>query len=702
MKRSAGRWVMAILAAVLITGCGEKEKKETQQATSTLSGVASKGPIDNGTVKVYALNANGSTGSLLGTASTGTEGSYSVNIGTYSGSVLVEVTGGTYTDEATGTTGVSNPGLKAAVADVSGTVTVAVTPLTDIAVQYAGTSLTAEKIEQANYLVSTLAGVNIIDTLPVNVTDSMASSNASMDQINYGLMLAAISQMVENGDALDVTTAITNIKDDLADGTLNTTSTALLTALTDFVADPAVNNSGVTTLDQTNLDSAINYVATNTVDPTLITNVSDLTKAKSLVSDMRNTVLSIYNYQGVGVPGIVETPFYNLSEELQTKIEPELTTTVDRIGWIVESANYVAPGTTQVFGNLSYPTYKLEITVSSDETSGSFTVKDGDTPVDSGSLTLTANADGLPTSGTFSATMKSASGNLTANLNYSGTFNSSGSPTNRTFTGSMAFPGFSLDFSQSGRKMYATFAQEPGSTDPGDIYPTSILLSARITTTTAQMDGNLNISSIVWASKGDYYNNPVVDCFGQMRPKSGTFTGSFAEMKDGATTGVKFSGTMTGAYTNAATYDGCAYNNTSTNYPQWNASFDGKIEAPSRPTTTAFLKATQSGYRTVSLDANYKRTNTDSTVVSLSGSGTVQTAEDTDFATTGHTHNVLTASLTNQDGMKVNISNDDSKTGDNQFTGTITTSGSEKMADLYTIDDAPMVKYSDNYFESIF
>lgn len=399
------------------------------------------------------------------------------------------------------------------------------------------------------------------------------------------------------------------------------------------------------------------------------------------------------------MPGIVETPFNNLSEELETKIQPELTTAVDRIGWIIDSANYVTPGTT---GTFTMSPYTLTITVSSDETSASFTVKEGTTTVDDGDLTLTENTSGLITSGTFTATIKTETGNLDANLNYSATV-SGGIYTSMTFTGSMTFPGFSLDFSQSDRKLYATFAAEPGGME-GDIYPTSIVASVRITTSTAQMDGNLDISSIVWADKGyegewQYVNGAwQLTCVGDWRPETATFTGSFEEFKDGSATGVNFSGTITGSYTNASTYNGCTNApDSSTNFPQWSASFDGKIEAPSRPTSTAFLRATQSEYDKVSLDANYKRTNTDGTVVYLSGSGTITKYEGQydDYA-------VLAASLTNQDGMTVNISNDDSKSEDDRFSGTITTSGGSKMADLYTSDGAPMVKYSDDIIESIF
>ena len=658
---------IAILSAfaLILTGCGGGG------GGTSISGLASKGPISGGTVTVFALNADGSKGNQLGTTTTNANGLYSVNIGSYTGNVLVDVTGGTYTDEATGDSQ-TNTTLRAALSGVSGNVTVAVTPLTEIAYQLIGSTLS---IDQANSLISSMIGINIVNTMPVDVTSAEASSKATVDQINYGLMLATISQMVKDGKATDVSDAISKIKNDLLDNKLDTTGSDLLNSLTTFIAS-GNNHSGVD-IDLTNLDVLMAHYTANPVAPPDVS-ITDLWKAKALVADLRNTVLSIYNYQGVGVPGVVETPFKNLSEELKTKIEPELTATVDRIAWIIESAGSVEPGTTGAF---TKDAYVLTITIFGDGKEANFKVEEGGTTIDSGTLTL--NDPDQPTSGTFNATMKTASGNLEASLNYSATV-SGGSYTSMTFTGFMTASavGVSLDFSQSGRKLSAAFAKVPGSTEPDDIYPTSIYLSGRITTTTAQMDGTLNISSIVWNSVSDQHQQPL--------PKSATFDGSFQELKDGSTTGVKFAGKITGSWDNAETYN-TEIDESSDNFPKWNASFDGKIEAPSRPTITAFLKVAQSEYKKYAIDVNYRRTNTDETVVFLTGNGSYN-----------DTTKILAATLSNQDGMIVTIAHDDTKSNDEEFSGTIKTSGGEKMADLYTQNDVPMVKYIDDYFESIF
>src|SRR3972149_311163 len=711
---------LALLAGIVIVGCGSGGGGSTEpvKVNKTVTGIASKGPINFGKVTVYAVNENGTIGDSLGEALTTAEGTYSVGIGTYTGNVLVDVTGGTYIDEAD-PTGLPqpNPGLRAALANVSQSVSVAVTPLTEIAVKYAGAQqLTKTNIEDANSLVSAIVGIDIIKTMPANVI-SEAAATATEDEKTYGLMLASISQMVEDDNNLaNISEGIDAIKNDLSDDNmLNSTGNDLLTALSTF-CDPANGNNktGVTALTDTPLDKTISDFIDKPV--ILPSQLSDLNKAKALVTDLRNTALSIYNYAGVGTPGIVETPFKNLAQELETVIAPELTATVDRLVWVIESAGFVEPGMTETFQHPDYGLLTLEISLSDNSKTGSFTVYDEDGISDSGTLTLD-NPD-RPTAGEFVATMKTESGKeLKVVLDYSATTDNNGMYTGMTLTGSMTAPGLSLDFSQSGRKISVTFADNPDSDYLDDIYPTSIIFSGRITTWTAQMDGELDIPSILWASRANGYTDwqytsngwkQVEVWEGEFRPQKATFKGSFSELQNGAPTGVKFSGTITGKLNNAFTYDGCDMED-ATNFLKWDASFDGSIEAPSRPTVTAFLKVAQSEYRKLALDVSYSRTNTDGSKGFLSGNGaleekteTVQRCEYWGCYMDEDDYTVLQANLKNHDGMNVGIFQDGSKSKDKKFNGSITTSGGAEMADLYTINGVPTVKYIDYSIESIF
>ncbi|MGA1875818.1 MAG: hypothetical protein ACMUIA_09435, partial [bacterium] len=179
-------------------------------------------------------------------------------------------------------------------------------------------------------------------------------------------------------------------------------------------------------------------------------------------------------------------------------------------------------------------------------------------------------------------------------------------------------------------------------------------------------------------------------CEGEFRPKTATFQGSFTEWKDGASTGVVFTGTITGSWLNAATYDGCSYDST-TNFPQWNATFDGRITAPLRPTITAFMKVTQTECLKSRVEVNFRRINPDNTVIFISGTGT--------YDETGE-YGLMSGELTNQDLLRVSFTYDESQV-DNELTGTIRSSGGAELATLEVVEDIPRVIYVDNYFESI-
>lgn len=242
----------------LLTACGGGGDAPPGDGGTTVSGLASKGPINGGALNIYQVNADGSQGNSLGSTTTGVDGTYSVNIGSYSGNIIVEVTGGDYTDEATVAT-VSNGTLRAVVAGVNSDVTVAVTPLTEIAAEKAAQMVgifTSINIIAANNIVSNMiGGVDIISTLPADVTDP-SSSSASSDAQNYGLMLAGISQMVDGSPSYtDVSECVTAIVDDLSDSVLNTVGSEITTSLDVFIVS-GNNVTGLTAADTT-LDDAI-------------------------------------------------------------------------------------------------------------------------------------------------------------------------------------------------------------------------------------------------------------------------------------------------------------------------------------------------------------------------------------------------------------------------------------------------------------
>jgi len=271
MKMRNNLFLILMSACMLffLWACGGSDGDSTTPSTdtgTTLSGVASKGMIADGTVNVYAITNDGQKGDLLGTTTTDSDGNYTLKIDyDYDGPVLVEVSGGTYVDEATGQTVDLDGTLRAALPSVSDDVSVAVTPLTEIAVRVAETSgsMDATKIADANDLVSQMLGEDIISTLPVDCSDATKFADADAGAQNYTLLLAAISQMAETSDQ-NISDILEAIEEDLSDMALDETSENLLTAVDDFLSSDE-NETGVE--DASNLTDTIEDVVENGFDP---------------------------------------------------------------------------------------------------------------------------------------------------------------------------------------------------------------------------------------------------------------------------------------------------------------------------------------------------------------------------------------------------------------------------------------------------
>lgn len=234
---------------------------ETKSATATVTvtarvfGVAAKGPISNGPVRIFALNSNGSVGTLLKTTKTNVFGQYTSRV-MLTGPFMVEASG-QYTDEATGSvlSIASNSPLHAAVDSVSSVMEIAVTPMTELAVQKAKPLLVGENISSANALVSDIFKVDIIATRPVEPSASVFLSAAtSQAQKDYSLALAAISQMVKDYYGGSITGALTDMGNDIIRGNALTidTATKFKSALITFINSDK-NQTGIRDINLTNM-----------------------------------------------------------------------------------------------------------------------------------------------------------------------------------------------------------------------------------------------------------------------------------------------------------------------------------------------------------------------------------------------------------------------------------------------------------------
>ena len=225
--------VILVTAMLSLGGCGGGgyaggTTPPPPAASGTISGTAIKGPVNGGIVTAYAITG-GTMGLQLATAKTDASGNFSMSIGTYTGPVMLQTSGGTYTDEGTGTNMTMRSGdvmtavmsTVAAGAAVSG---IQITPLTSIAQTIAAHmtgGMTDANIGTANTKVGEYFMVSdILHTMPMDPLVS-GSGTASQDEINYGLTLAAMSEFARTAGMTSSSAIVTAMMNDAADGTMD-------------------------------------------------------------------------------------------------------------------------------------------------------------------------------------------------------------------------------------------------------------------------------------------------------------------------------------------------------------------------------------------------------------------------------------------------------------------------------------------------
>lgn len=206
---------------------GRGRNNGVSQQAASVNGVAQKGPIAGANVRIFAVNANGTRGVRLGEGFTDNVGQFQLVTDLsqgYTGPVVLEATGGTFTDEATGNTVQLTATLRSVLPNFDGSlVTANITPLTNLAASMAENSpggFTAGNITAANNAMSTLLGGGI----DVNTTDlidlTQSTSNTDSAARDYSALLGGISQLARELN-LDTNQLNDALAADIADGRLD-------------------------------------------------------------------------------------------------------------------------------------------------------------------------------------------------------------------------------------------------------------------------------------------------------------------------------------------------------------------------------------------------------------------------------------------------------------------------------------------------
>ena len=274
--------IFAVAAAVSACSGSQGIDFDGASGSNSTGASSSLGLVMNAPANFLA--ADGVT--LLGTGNTGATGVVTLNVGGYSGPVIIEVLGdpaATYYDEAA-MTGVPFPpgnSLHAIVPSPSGTV--GVTILTELAYRAALQNglfpITASAVNQLNTIVGAALAPGLSSILSVpTVFDSGTTSGSLADNEagRYALILAALAQLGASGaaPALDVMNALI---EDLMDGVIDSQDdgSPITTPYTDFINEmiAALNSQAAAYGDSDLQANASNQApASTTVDSSGVSN----------------------------------------------------------------------------------------------------------------------------------------------------------------------------------------------------------------------------------------------------------------------------------------------------------------------------------------------------------------------------------------------------------------------------------------------
>lgn len=280
LSRAAGVAAVA-LSLVLLVACGGGGGSSSDGSSGTpppvqgtISGTATKGPVAGATVTAYAISG-GSPGSKITSTTTDAQGHFTLAMGAHAGSVMLQMVGGTYTDEATSGTMPMAPGdvmtavmpAMTAGATLSG---VQITPLTSMAqamAQHLSGGMTDANVVSANSAVGHYFMIaDILHDSPIDPLVTGSGNAASQDAINYAMVLASMSQLAQAQGMTSSSAMVTAMTNDAVDAVMDgmmsgdavmmagmgmgtpmpatAGTTGLATAMNDFMTS-ARNRSGV-------------------------------------------------------------------------------------------------------------------------------------------------------------------------------------------------------------------------------------------------------------------------------------------------------------------------------------------------------------------------------------------------------------------------------------------------------------------------
>lgn len=225
---TVGAMALTLLLAAACGGGGDATVAGVGSGgTGYLAGTVTKGPVGSATVKAFGVTG-GQIDAQVGAATTDADGNFRMAIGTYAGPLMLQASGGSYIDEATG-----EPMSQAAgdvmtvalptVAAGATTAGVQVTPVTAMAqtlAQRMAGGMTDANITAANTAMGRYFSIaDIVHVPPMNPL--VTGAGASVDAQNYGMTLAAMSRYAQSLGLSSSSAMVTALMNDAADGMMD-------------------------------------------------------------------------------------------------------------------------------------------------------------------------------------------------------------------------------------------------------------------------------------------------------------------------------------------------------------------------------------------------------------------------------------------------------------------------------------------------
>jgi len=245
-----------LLLWVFLWGC-DSSSLPPEHPAGTITGSAIDGAIDGAQVTVYTFGDDRRV--RLGSAVTDETGAYSVEIRSRSRPILIEVSGGSYQEQASSKAISLSEGQNiraVAFYQSQQPLNVIVTPLTHLATALAEHNLgkglnTTQAIENAYSDVNAFFAIDTQSVLPLDITDQ---SNAQQSNLNdaalYGFYLAGVSNW----------TAWANTKNQVEPHTVYTSMGLAQIAYNDIRADGLLNGVGTNKAGTAQMSLAVGVV----------------------------------------------------------------------------------------------------------------------------------------------------------------------------------------------------------------------------------------------------------------------------------------------------------------------------------------------------------------------------------------------------------------------------------------------------------